>query len=293
MPDHQSPPFYIRILVPTGNPDGLRIVEKSTWSGVGIVFNRSNFKEAVKRPEFEKTGVYVLIGNDEESGSKTIYVGEGDPVKSRLNQHYSNKDFWTWAVFFVAKDDSLNKAHVQHLESQLLTLARNAKLCKLNNETDPNPPTLSEADTVFVESFLRDITSIFPLLNLNVFEMALASSQTNKELLYVDAKGVKATCYEDAKGFIVLKGSEAVLKETNSFHQYMSTIRKDLIDKGVLALNGDKYLFTQDYTFNSPSTASGVVLGRSSNGREAWKNNKGIMLKELQEAVVNEGLLNG
>ena len=287
MPDYQSPPFYIRILVPTGNPDGLRIVEKSNWSGVGIVFNRSNFKEAVKRPEFEKTGVYVLIGNDEESGSKTIYVGEGDPVKSRLNQHYSNKDFWTWAVFFVAKDDSLNKAHVQHLESQLLTLARNAKLCKLNNETEPNPPTLSEADTVFVESFLRDITSIFPLLNLNVFEMAFVSAGV-KELLYLDAKGVKATCYEDAKGFIVLKGSEVVLGETNSIHQYMSTIRKDLIDKGVLALNGDKYIFTQDYTFNSPSTASGVIMGRTSNGKKDWKNNKGITLKDLQEAAVKE-----
>ena len=289
MPDYQSPPFYIRILVPTGNPDGLRIVEKSNWSGVGIVFNRSNFKEAVKRPEFEKTGVYVLIGNDEESGSKTIYVGEGDPVKSRLNQHYSNKDFWTWAVFFVAKDDSLNKAHVQHLESQLLTLARNAKLCKLNNETEPNPPTLSEADTVFVESFLRDITSIFPLLNLNVFEMAFVSAGV-KELLYVDAKGVKATCYEDTKGFIVLKGSEAVLKETNSLNKYISASRKDLVEKGVLALIDSKYIFTQDYAFNSPSNASDLILGGSTNGRTCWKNCKGIMLKELQEAAVKEGL---
>ena len=287
MPDYQSPPFYIRILVPTGNPDGLRIVEKSNWSGVGIVFNRSNFKEAVKRQEFEKTGVYVLIGNDEESGSKTIYVGEGDPVKSRLNQHYSNKDFWTWAVFFVAKDDSLNKAHVQHLESQLLTLARNAKLCKLDNGTEPNPPTLSEADTVFVESFLRDITSIFPLLNLNVFEMAFVSAGV-KELLYLDAKGVKATCYEDAKGFIVLKGSEAVLKETNSLNKYISASRKDLVEKGVLALIDSKYIFTQDYAFNSPSNASDLILGGSTNGRTCWKNSKGIMLKELQEATVKE-----
>ena len=289
MPDYQSPPFYIRILVPTGNPDGLRIVEKSNWSGVGIVFNRSNFKEAVKRQEFEKTGVYVLIGNDEESGSKTIYVGEGDPVKSRLNQHYSNKDFWTWAVFFVAKDDSLNKAHVQHLESQLLTLARNAKLCKLDNGTEPNPPTLSEADTVFVESFLRDIISIFPLLNLNVFEMAFVSAGV-KELLYVDAKGVKATCYEDAKGFIVLKGSEAVLKETNSLNKYISASRKDLVEKGVLALIDSKYIFTQDYAFNSPSNASDLILGGSTNGRTCWKNSKGIMLKELQESAVKEGL---
>ena len=288
MNDYRSQPFYIRIVVPTGNPDGLRVVEKSNWSGVGIVFNRSNFKEAIKRPEFDKTGVYVLIGDDEESGSKTIYVGEGDPVKSRLNQHYTNKDFWTWVVFFVSKDDSLNKAHVQHLESQLLTLARNAKLCKLDNGTEPTPPTLSEADTLLVDGFLRDMLSIFPLLNLNAFEMAVVSTST-KELLYVDAKGVKARCLEDAKGFIVLKGSEAVLKETNSIHQYMSNIRKDLIDKGVLALNGDKYIFTQDFIFNSPSTASGVVLGRASNGREAWENSKGVTLKELQEAVAKEG----
>ena len=70
----------------------------------------------------------------------------------------------------------------------------------------------------------------------------------------------------------------------------MSTIRKDLIDKGVLALNGDKYIFTQDYTFNSPSTASGVIMGRTSNGKKDWKNSKGITLKELQEAAVKEGL---
>ena len=227
-----------------------------------------------------------MIGNDEESGSKTIYVGEGDPVKSRLNQHYSNKDFWTWAVFFVAKDDSLNKAHVQHLESQLLTLARNAKLCKLDNGTEPNPPTLSEADTVFVESFLRDITSIFPLLNLNVFEMAFVSAGV-KELLYLDAKGVKATCYEDAKGFIVLKGSEAQINEMSYIHQYMSTIRKDLVEKGVLVLDGTKYIFTQDYAFNSPTTSAGVIKG-SRGGKKDWKNSKGVTLKELQEAAVKE-----
>ena len=93
------------------------VFEKLNWSGVGIVFNRSNYKEAIKRPEFDKTGVYVLIGDDEESGSETIYVGDGDPVKSRLIQHYSNKDFWTCVFFFVSKDDSLNKAHVQHLET--------------------------------------------------------------------------------------------------------------------------------------------------------------------------------
>ena len=88
MPDFQQRPFFIRVLVPTGDPDGLRIVEKSNWPGVGVVFNRTNYKEVVGRSEFDKTGVYVLVGTSDDSILPTIYVGEGDPVKNRLNQHY-------------------------------------------------------------------------------------------------------------------------------------------------------------------------------------------------------------
>jgi uncharacterized protein DUF4357 len=42
--------------------------------------------------------------------------------------------------------------------------------------------------------------------------------------------------------------------------------------------------FSQDYTFGSPSTASAIVLGRSSNGRTDWKDASGRTLKQLQEA---------
>jgi hypothetical protein len=51
-----------------------------------------------------------------------------------------------------------------------------------------------------------------------------------------------------------------------------------------LIADRDKFRFTQDYTFNSPSMASDVVLGRSSNGRVDWKDATGKTLKELQEA---------
>lgn len=33
MPDFQQRPFSIRIFVPDGDPDGLRMVEKSNWTG--------------------------------------------------------------------------------------------------------------------------------------------------------------------------------------------------------------------------------------------------------------------
>jgi hypothetical protein len=285
MPDFQQRPFFIRVLVPTGDPDGLRIVEKSNWPGVGVVFNRTNYKEVVNRIEFDKTGVYVLVGTSDDSILPTIYVGEGDPVKNRLNQHYGKKDFWNWAVFFVAKDDSLNKAHVQHLESELLRLAKEAKQCKLDNSQEPLPPTLSEADTVFVESFLQDIVSIFPLLGLGVFEKTVTTTKKPSDLLSIDSKGIKASGYEDAKGFVVVKGSQLVKDEVQSIHQYMSTLRRDLLAQGVIVVNSQTYVFAQDQVFGSPSSAAGVILGRTANGRIEWKNSEGKTLKQLQVAV--------
>jgi hypothetical protein len=89
MSDFHQRPFFIRVFVPTGDPDGLRIVEKSNWPGVGVVFNRTNYKAVVGRNEFDKTGVYVLIGTSGDSSIlPTIYVRESDPVKNRLNQHF-------------------------------------------------------------------------------------------------------------------------------------------------------------------------------------------------------------
>jgi len=283
---HQRP-FFIRVLVPTGDPDGLRIVEKSNWPGVGVVFNRTNYKEVVGRAEFDKTGVYVLVGTSEDSILPTIYVGEGDPVKYRLNQHYGKKDFWDWAVFFVAKDDSLNKAHVQHLEAELLRLAGEAKQSKLDNGQGALVPTLSEAEVALADAFLQDILSIFPLLGLGVFEKTETRAKPT-ELLTIDAKGIKATGYEDAKGFVVREGAQVVKDEVPSIHEYLSTLRKDLLAQGVIVSNGQGLVFAQDQVFNSPSTAAGVVLGRSSNGRTEWKNREGKTLKQLQAAAAGE-----
>lgn len=282
MTEHHQRPFSIRIFVPDGDPDGLRMVEKSNWTGVGVVFKRTNYKQVVSRPEFERTGVYVLMGYSEESALPTVYIGEGDPVKDRLNQHYSKKDFWDWAVFFVTKDSSLNKAHVKHLESRLLELSKTAKQCKLDNSCSSLPPTLTEAETADVENFLLDMLSIFPLVGINIFEKTQTKKKTLKDLLHIEAKGINASGYEDAKGFVVVKGSQLVKEEVPSIHQYMTTLRNDFLEQGIISANVDHYIFTQDQVFNSPSTAAGVILGRTANGRIEWKKEDGTTLKQIQ-----------
>jgi hypothetical protein len=191
-------------------------------------------------------------------------------------------------VFFVAKDDSLNKAHVQHLEAELLRLAKEAKQCKLDNGQGAFVPTLSEAELALADSFLQDILSIFPLLGLGVFEKTVTTTKKPGDLLTIDSKGIKASGYEDAKGFVVVKGSQLVKDETATVQKYVTTLRSDLLAQGVTVNNGSNYVFTQDQVFGSPSTAAGVVLGKSVNGRTEWKNSKGKTLKEIQTAAAEE-----
>ena len=86
-------PFSIRIFLPDGSSDGLRIVEKSNWTGKGVVIPRALLQQAKRREELLRTGVYVLVGSDDNTDAPVIYIGQGDPIGDRLNSHSASKEF--------------------------------------------------------------------------------------------------------------------------------------------------------------------------------------------------------
>lgn len=278
-------PYSIRIFLPGGDPDGLRTIEKSNWSGAGIVIPRSLLGEAKLRREINRTGVYVLVGPAEESRLPKVYIGEGDPIRPRLEQHAGKKDFWTACIAFTSKDENLNKAHVQYLESRLITLAMQAKRCLLDNGNFPAPSSLSEADIADTEGFLAEMLLCFPLLGVNVFFRGSPSTSTDTRF-FISSKGISAKGIETAEGFVVLAGSTVVQTEVPSCHGYLIELRKDLIKNGVLIQSKAGFEFTQDYVFASPSTAAGVIQGRASNGRVDWKTEHGLTLKQVQDQEV-------
>lgn len=276
-------PYSIKIFLPGGDPDGIRTIEKSNWSGSGLVVPRALFGEARERKELTRTGVYVLVGPPEESGLIRVYIGEGDPIRPRLEQHAAKKDFWTSCIAFTSKDENLNKAHVQYLEARLIAQATRAKRCVLDNGNAPQLPSLSEADAADAEGFLTEMMLCFPVLGIGIFSAAAAEQKLGAELL-AKGKGVEARGAETTQGFVVRSGSRAVKSEVPSCLAYLKQLRSVLVANGVLKAAGDSYIFTQDYVFASPSTAAGVVLGRSANGRTEWKTNDGKTLKAIQEA---------
>jgi hypothetical protein len=272
--------FSIRIFLPEGS-DGLRIVEKSNWTGLGVMCPRGMFHSAKARPEFSKTGVYLLTGPPSDSGLPLVYVGEGDPVGPRLENHMAKKDFWTSLIFFTSKDENLNKAHAKHLEARLLRIARAAKRCDLDNASQPELPSLSEAEGADVDAFLDEMLLCLPILGLNIFEMPTGLPPEAK-LLHLKAKGLEAQGYESREGFVVLAGSKASATEAPSIHRYLSQLRTGLVGNELLRQEGSHLVLSQDYEFGSPSTAAGVMLGRSANGRTSWRDDHGKTLKQLQ-----------
>lgn len=276
-------PFSIRIFLAEGSASGLRFVEKSNWSGHGFVCPRPRFTAVKGRLEFEKAGVYLLVGPSENGDLPIAYLGEGDPVRTRIEDHHSRKDFWTIAYGFVGKDSNLNKAHIQYLESRLVALARESKRCTLENSNTPAEPSLSEADKADAEGFLQEILLCFPVLGVSIFERP-ESKATPKQLLYLKNKGVEAEGYEAADGFVVRKGATAVVDVVSSAPPNSLALRKDFLTRGIFVPYGSGlYQMTQDYEFTSPSIAAATLIGASINGRESWKTSKGVTLKQLQE----------
>ena len=141
------------------------------WTGTGIVFPRIKWTEVSRRPEFTKIGIYILFGYEEgEEDIPTIYIGQADGLRNRIDTHYKNKDFWDSGIVFFSTNDSLNRAHVTWLEYSLIKKASDVGRCRLDNGNIPQEPVLSESEKADTKGFLKEIFQILPLLEVRVFE---------------------------------------------------------------------------------------------------------------------------
>jgi hypothetical protein len=282
-----SQPFNITISVPSGNPDKLRIIEKTNRLSQALVFNRSELSELAKtRKELEYTGVYMLVNNSGDSLPE-IYVGEGESVLKRLRSHSNNikKDFWEWAIVFINRDNSLHKSHIQFIEAELIERATSNKRCKLHNDKLQNKPSIPESILFEAQDLLNDIYQIVPLLGISAFEVVSQNSTPPEfENLQLQAQGIYATG-DVIDGKIVVKAnSQSVAEHKPSASSGCIGLREELVKNGVLDNSTTPWTFTQDYTFESPSRAANAILGRSANGRTEWKTKNGVTLKTLQDA---------
>lgn len=164
-------PFTIRIFVPEGDSEGVRIIDRLSSTGIFLVFPRNKWEEIRNRKELSYAGVYILTGYaDPEDELPSMYIGQADTVGERIGQHFKNKDFWDKAVVFVSAN-KMNSTHARWLEYALVKKALEANRSKLENGNNPKEPTISESEKADMEVFLREIYQTLPLVGLRAFEI--------------------------------------------------------------------------------------------------------------------------
>jgi len=276
----------IKLFLVHGDPKRLRTAELSNWSGKAVAGPRSEFDGVLAREESQQSGVYLLTGIDPDTGKSAIYIGEAECIKDRIKAHL-NKDFWNQIVFFVTKDENLTKSHIRHLEGQLIEQARSANRAIVTNGQGSGSK-LPESDIGDMVVFLEKINQLLPVLGVEL--LVAFSSKTSgenskeKNLLLCKIKGIQARGFLVPNGLLVLKGSEAVLNDRPSVVKYpwAKNMRQKLLDEGYLTATEEKYIFTSDFEFSSPSAAAAVIHGGQANGLTAWKNKKGQTLKSME-----------
>ena len=266
----------------TGDPNGIRTVFISNKICEMIVFPKTEFDQVSNLEESSRPSLYILLGED-ENGSAQAYIGETTNGLKRLNNHKSNKLFWSKCLMFVAKDDSINKADVQYLEHRAIDIANDCARYIITNEQSGKESSLSNYQIDIMEEFFDDVRLLASFMGCPIFEKdePRSGSKSSNVFFINGLRGAQAKGIfnETDHSIRLLKGSLCPQSCTES---YRDAEKRNAILAAISKPTKDGFWELQrDYVIASPSTAAGIVIGGSRNGWKHWVNQEGKSLDEI------------
>ena len=277
---------HIELFLVDGTPGGLTTAEILNWTGQVLSAPRSEMSTLVRRPELSGTCVYLLLGPDEQGGTR-CYIGETDDFKARLRNHDANKEFWRKVVVVTSKDANLTKAHGRYLEARLISLAIQAGRVVLDNGTTPPIQSLPEAHASDMDYFIDQLQIVLPVLGVDAIrgrDTVAVPAARQEELVspvfhLVNKKlGVDARAQQIDGEFTMLAGSTVVAdwhgvgkadSTIKAYESYRAQHLRLIADCSIVVESGVGRV-AKDIVFGSPSTAGAIAQGRSCNGRISW-----------------------
>ena len=293
----------IQIYLPKGNPRGLRLAEMTTRTVRLIEIPRIHIDDFFAMPDANQVGLYFLIGETESTDKPLLYIGQTGDLKRRLNQH-DDKDFWTRAFVMLSTNNSMTQTHALYMEHKAIAIATEVGRYEIkngNNGNKPHTPDPLKADCeelfytldVLLSTLGQPIFESLSVKENNNFKNQLSSdigtsSVSNAEtvtadpqpmLFYYKAKDSDAKGYYDDDGFVILKGSIIRQVQAISAPPFVTRLKENLLSSGkLITVDNKSYKLTENQIFKTPSGASSLVSGRSTNGWIEWKNEAGQTL---------------
>jgi hypothetical protein len=198
-----------------------------------------------------------------------------------MTKHASEKDWWDMAILITSGGEPLNKAHARYLEHRMLLDTKQINKIALENGQGATASPLSEAARAHMEDFLENIYLVLPALRFDFLseqskddspaELAPTTSGAVYFTFEVPKHKIKARARWDDGKFIVEAGSLARGSwSSTAQHPTYEELYGELVDQGILQVDGTLRYFSKSYVFSSTSAAAAVVSGRPASGPKSW-----------------------
>ena len=282
----------LKVVIPDGNPLNYKQVVGGSDCVMHVLSRSFCISENLNELKgMQRPALYLLI----DEGGKG-YIGQTKGFAARVKDHLAKKPWWTRAYVFVSASGLYNTANVEYLEYIAIRAAQeSASYDMSDNGQTPTNPTLHEWDRPEFDEVFEQIKFFLLCERCFIFEkveecapstaITPQRNESPRPLFYAKRKGIVAKGYpllDGTKSFVVLKGSLLNVEVTPSF--YLKKQREKVLESCVLK-SKDAYELCEDYVFTSPSSASGVCNGYSSNGFEDWKLEDGTTLKSYLDQI--------
>lgn len=232
----------------------------------------NNIADIAGQPAF-----YILIGDTNDLKSEA-YIGQTTDFANRKNDHIQKKDFWSVALVFVSDNHKIYGDDVKYLEYLGIELAQSVDSFSLLNGANPRKPNIAPYRVNDMEVFFRDIQLLTRFYGCGIFDAPVAKPHP-EHLFYIHAtdRPAEGIGYYDecSKQFVLVKGSVIASEVVSSFK---ATAARQKFIKEHCKTDKGRIVLQHNVPMDSPSGASGIILGRPSNGWDDWKDSDGNKL---------------
>lgn len=234
-----------------------------------------------------KNGIYILESDN------VCYVGQSKNLNERLKKHKdTNKiDFLRCFILSHANDirgylDFMEAYTIKSLIEQGYSLSNTVR-------PDPEEDKLSDHKKIAAKKWIEEFLLFLPVLGFRKESKILQVSNFVQKTPIVQQTQSEITCSLNVKRFkkidcagnglfnlknhslTILKGSIGVLVEDSKVKNYfsISNKQKELLKNNIISTINQKngsFIFLQDNTFDSCSSAGQILLGINCNGWNNW-----------------------
>lgn len=299
MTTYSIKPTFFELCYVNGDPHGIIRIDIKDQSGyVGFRVPRPLLDLAKCRcgtddilKVLRNRGIYFLIKCLPDGTVSKIYVGKAGERKdeklgvlNRISEHGKKEESSNWdvAICLTHTSNVFNTTKLNYLEHkfhELLSSSLGKKAMYNGNTPTRSQPELSEKYNL--DNFVKNQAALlvesmgFDFLSheTNVMlDSQFVFSASPTPVFKCTGAGADAQGCLTSGGFKILKGSKISDHVVACFaknNKKAAHLRDALVNDGTI----DSRIFTKDYQTGSPSFASGLILGRPSNGKDDWKLN--------------------